>query len=276
MTRYVKHATLNNCYKAADKVTPVGILVHSTGAINKSLKRYVNYPSVCGVNANKNYWDQPRPEGQNICVHAFLGETAAGTVATVEILPLSYAAWGCGKGEKGSYNYDPTAHIQLEICEGNSIDKEYFEAVWDEAVDYCVWLCKKHGWKSASVITSHREAAQKGYASAHSDPADYFGKFGRNMDMLRAAVQEKLTPPAASTPASTISVAKGKKLALNGVGLYASAYSKAPVRYLNGVYYCYDGVAINGFVRICPSAANVGKLPLVVNVTGYVRIAEIK
>ena len=33
------------------------MLWHSTGANNPNLKRYVNCPDECGVNPNKNYWD---------------------------------------------------------------------------------------------------------------------------------------------------------------------------------------------------------------------------
>ena len=33
--------TKNHCYKAGRKITPKGIIVHSTGANNPNLKRYV-------------------------------------------------------------------------------------------------------------------------------------------------------------------------------------------------------------------------------------------
>jgi len=34
--------TQNACYGAKKMITPVGIMVHSTGASNPNLKRYVN------------------------------------------------------------------------------------------------------------------------------------------------------------------------------------------------------------------------------------------
>ena len=38
------HAVKNLCYIAARKMTPKGIVVHSTGANNPTLKRYVDCP----------------------------------------------------------------------------------------------------------------------------------------------------------------------------------------------------------------------------------------
>lgn len=85
------------------------------------------------------------------------------------------------------------------------------------------------------------------------------------------------TPATPEKPTAMASaVTKGKKLTLKNVGLYASAYAKTPVRYLNGNYYIYDGVNINGFYRICPSANNVGQAPTGANVTGFVRTKDIK
>lgn len=39
------YATKNDCYKAARKMKPAGIVVHSTGANNPYLKRYVDAPT---------------------------------------------------------------------------------------------------------------------------------------------------------------------------------------------------------------------------------------
>lgn len=44
-------ATKNECYIRGDKMTPIGIVVHSTGANNPNLKRYVG-PSYAVLNVN--------------------------------------------------------------------------------------------------------------------------------------------------------------------------------------------------------------------------------
>ena len=66
---------------------PRGIMVHSTGANNPNLRRYVQPDDgVLGVNSNQNDWNRP---GLEVCVHAFLGLTQAGEVAAYQI-PVSY------------------------------------------------------------------------------------------------------------------------------------------------------------------------------------------
>ncbi len=68
----------------------------------------------------------------------------------------------------------------------------------------------------------------------------------------------------------------GTKLALSNVGLYASSTAKTATCFVTGDYYLYDGEEIDGMLRICPKSANVGKLPIAVNVTGWVKAADIK
>lgn len=91
--------TQNDCYKAGKTITPKGIMVHSTGANNPNLKRYVGPDDgLLGVNVNKNYWNQARPEGgQQICVHGFIGKLNDCSVATYQALPWNQRGWHCGK-----------------------------------------------------------------------------------------------------------------------------------------------------------------------------------
>ena len=50
--------TNSDCYKKGDIIVPKGIMVHSTGANNPNLKRYVGpNDGLLGENANKNYWN---------------------------------------------------------------------------------------------------------------------------------------------------------------------------------------------------------------------------
>ena len=67
--------TENACYKAGRKITPKGIMVHSTGANNPYLRRYVGPDDgQLGVNEYNNHWNQDRPGGRQVCVHAFIGK----------------------------------------------------------------------------------------------------------------------------------------------------------------------------------------------------------
>ena len=101
------------------------------------------------------------------------------------------AAWGVGKGSRGSYNYDPTGHIQFEMCEDDLTDPSYFDQVMGTAVAYCARLCREYGLAAESVV-SHKEAHAQGYASNHGDPENWMGRFGMTMEDFRARVRAKL------------------------------------------------------------------------------------
>lgn len=193
--------TQSKCFKNAPHIKngkPTGIVVHSTGANNKNLKRYVQ-PSKddpnrseiladIGKNALGNDWNKA---SKTVCVHAFIGENKAGKVETYQVLPFDICCWGCGSGKKGSYNYNPTAHIQFEICEDNLKHADYFAAAFQEAIEFCAYLCKKFGLP-VSAICSHHEAHVAGYASNHSDCDHWLKKHGRDMNWFRAEVQKVL------------------------------------------------------------------------------------
>lgn len=84
-----------------------GIMWHSTGANNPNLRRYVqptNDTSLLqkiGKNTYNNDWNRASCE---VCVHAFIGKLADGSIATVQTLPFNYKSWGCGQGRNGSCN----------------------------------------------------------------------------------------------------------------------------------------------------------------------------
>ncbi|NLK40372.1 MAG: hypothetical protein GX303_09080 [Clostridiales bacterium] len=191
------YATKNDCYKAARKCTPKGIVVHSTGANNPYLKRYVDAPAEVGANAYGNHWNNPASVmGRSVCVHSFIGYALNNVVKVANILPYDYCCWGVGSGSKGSYNYDP-AYIQFEMCEDDLKNRAYFETVRDTAIDYCVYLCKKFNIPVENIV-SHKEAHAKGYGSNHGDPNNWWDKFGYTMNDFRAAVKAKLNAGSSS------------------------------------------------------------------------------
>ena len=191
------YATKNDCYKKAQKMTPAGIVVHSTGANNPYLKRYVDAPDEVGVNAYGNHWNNPASVmGRSVCVHSFIGYDKNKVVKVANILPYNYCCWGVGSGSKGSYNYSP-AYIQFEMCEDGLTDKAYMEAVYKVAVEYCVYLCKKFNL-SVNNIVSHKEAHALGYGSNHGDPNNWWDRYGRTLNDFRAAVKAGLEKDSAA------------------------------------------------------------------------------
>lgn len=198
----------NACYKAGRTITVKGIMVHSTGANNPNLKRYVGPDDgLLGKNQYNNHWNQDKPDGRQVCVHGFIGKLADGSIATYQTLPWNHRGWHGGSGTKGSVN---DSHIGFEICEDGLTDAAYFRKVFNEAVELCVYLCKMYSLDPTAdgVIIGHYEGHKRGIASNHADPGHWFPKHGESMDSFRAAVKKGMgtattTAPPASTPPAT-------------------------------------------------------------------------
>ncbi len=184
------YLTKNDCYTVSTKIRPVGIVVHSTGANNPNLKRYIAPDDgVIGKNIFNNSWNK---KGIKKCVHAFIGKDKNKEVKIYQTLPFNIAAWGVGSGKKGSYNYNPTAHIQFEICEDNLKDEKYLNEAFNQAIEFCTYLCKTYKL-DPSTIVSHNEAYKLGYASNHKDCNHWLKKYNKDMDWFRSEVKNKLS-----------------------------------------------------------------------------------
>lgn len=199
----------NACYLAKKPMTPKGIVLHSTGANNPNLKRYVDNVAECGINTYNNHWNTYHPGGaeigpheyvdankdykcdvcggRQVCVHDFIGYDRSKNVRVAHILPYNIASWGCG----GSYNYDPTGHIQIEVCEDNLSNQTYFQQAFDVAAEHCANLCKQYNIKPSAIV-SHYEAYRKGCASNHGDCNHWLKKFGKTMDDFRRIVEDRM------------------------------------------------------------------------------------
>lgn len=120
--------THSTCYQGTKVMKPVGVLWHSTGANNNTLKRYVQpwdtsnskehsantytnaeWIKVLGKNPYNNDWNH---EYVNAGLNCWIGKLADGTVTTVQTMPWDYRPWGCGSGSKGSCN---SGWMQFEI-----------------------------------------------------------------------------------------------------------------------------------------------------------------
>ena len=231
MNLYQLLLTQNECYISGRAFTPKGIMVHSTGAPNPNLKRYVGPDDGrLGKNQYNNHWNQARPEGRQICCHAFIGKLADGSVATYQTLPWTMRGWHGAKGPKGSVN---DTHLGFEICEDGLTDKAYFKAAFREAVELCAYLCKMFHLDPMGdgVIIGHYEGYKRGIASNHGDPANWFPKHGESMDTFRAAVSKALggkepAPAPAKKPTMTAAqqgfIDRVGKAARDGSGILPS------------------------------------------------------
>lgn len=191
--------TDNDCYKAGRTIEPKGVMIHSTGANNPMLRRYVqpakrdlNYAGLMkqlGSNPNGNHWNRC---GLNVCVHAFIGKLADGSVATVNTLPWNRRGWHAGSGTtRTSAN---NTHIAFEICEDGLTDPNYFKEVYRKAVELTAHLCELYSLNPVEpgVVLCHSEGHKLGMASNHGDVEHWFPRMGKTMDDFRADVAAEL------------------------------------------------------------------------------------
>ena len=175
--------TQNNCYKANNTITPKGIMVHSTATPGATANTIIKIWNKHGVSA---------------CVHAFIDDTGI-----YQTLPWNWRGWHAASGKKGSAN---NTHISFEICEpggfkyssgatmvGYDVKKneEYFNNVYQKAVELCAYLCKKYNLTEKDIIC-HSEGCAKGIASNHADVMHWFPKHNKNMDIFRNDVKTLL------------------------------------------------------------------------------------
>ena len=191
--------TQSTCYKGTTVMNVKGILWHSTGANNPTLKRYVQpddkakdkakWIKLIGENKNKNDMNHIDRE---MGVNAWIGELADGTVATIQALPWNYRPWGCASGPKGSCN---NGWIQFEICEDNLQDEKYFNAIYKEACELTAYLCDMYNLDpkgtvnyngvKVPVILCHADSYDLGLGSNHGDVLHWFKLYGKTMDDVR-------------------------------------------------------------------------------------------
>lgn len=194
MELYEQFLTQNDCWKRYECMQPAGIMVHSTGANNPNVSRYVPGNHILGRNTAGNHWDQSNGAWKekfgvplNKCVHAFIGKLADGSVGTVQTLPWAVKGWHAGGKANDSY-------IGFEICEDALEDGAYFTAVYREAVELTAHLCRMFGLDPGEKgrVLCHAEGSRMGIASNHADVEHWFSRFGRTMDEFRRDVQAAL------------------------------------------------------------------------------------
>lgn len=177
-----------DCYTKGTVQQNSGVQVHSTGANNPYLHRYVQ-PDDGRIGPNKYSNSHNRPGG-DVCASAYIGKQSDGTVAVYQALPWNYRCWLSGNADKGNANR--LGYAGFEICEDGLTDWAYFEAaVLGAAVNLTAYLCNLYG-VGVDKVRDHAELHSMGIASNHGDITKWLKRFGLTMDNFRAAVQEAL------------------------------------------------------------------------------------
>ncbi|MBE5965388.1 MAG: N-acetylmuramoyl-L-alanine amidase [Lachnospiraceae bacterium] len=197
------YLTKNRCYISGRTITPKGIMVHSLGVAQPDVNVFLKSWNTANVSK---------------CVHAFVTPNNV-----VQTLPWDRRGWHAG----GKAN---DTHIGFEICEpsghkykgGTMIgydavkNKDYFDKVYQNAVDLCVYLCNLYDLTAKDIIC-HSEGYKLGIATNHADVMHWFPKHGKSMDTLRADVAAKLMPAKTVTPESDSKDIKWAQGKLNAV-----------------------------------------------------------
>lgn len=187
----------SDCYRSGTRQTSRGVQVHSTGANNPNLRRYVQPDDGrLGRNTNGNSHNRP---GVDVCASAYIGKLADGTVAVYQTLPWDMRCWISGKGKNGNANR--LGYIGFEICEDDRTDLIYFnQSVMGAAVNLTAHLCQIMGVRpddvleryaegDALAVMDHSELAARGLASNHADITHWLRVFGKRMNDFRREVQ---------------------------------------------------------------------------------------
>lgn len=220
MNLHQMYLVRNACYMAGVKMTPHGLMLHSTGANNPNLRRYIQPDDgYLGPNPYNNHWNTYHGGGADIgphqyvdngsgycatcggrqvCAHGMIGLTADGDIASYQLLPWDTQGWHSGGGGKGQAN--KLGYIGVEICEDALTDGAYFLRVYNEAVELFAYLCAEYGIDPAATtpegyptIIDHAEGHKLGIASNHGDVGHWFPRFGKSMDDFRKDVKEAMT-----------------------------------------------------------------------------------
>ena len=196
--------TNSTCYKQTYTIAPKGILWHSTGANNPTLKRYVqplntdnNYNEMINLIGVNNYRNDYNHTSYRSGLNAWIGKLNNGEVAAIQTMPWNYRPWGCGSGRKGTCN---DGWIQFEICEDNLNNASYFNAIYKEACELTAYLCCLYnldpkGYTTLNgvqvpVILCHADSFNLGLGSNHGDVLHWFKKYGKTMNDVRNDVAQ--------------------------------------------------------------------------------------
>lgn len=180
----IRPATNNGAYTCGRTIKPTGCVNHSVGCAQPAADVFFK-----NMNQGSAGWG----------VNAILGDFHKGEGKIILALNWNSRPWGCGAGNKGSWN---NTKVQWEITEpaghtyagGTMIgydvakNQQFFDRMWKMVVAWNVYMVKKFGYP-VSGISDHAESYRAGYGSNHGDVGHWWPKHGKSMDALRKEVQ---------------------------------------------------------------------------------------
>ena len=232
-----KYCTGNNRYKAAQRYTPVGVVLHSIGTPQPK------------ASVLWNYWQN---NGSQYVVHYMVDDTQI-----LHCMPDNYKCWHVGSpgnakyigiemGEPRQIHY--TSGAQFTVSDLASA-QQYVKATYKNAVWLIAQLCKKYGWDPYTAVETHYDVTRRGLSNTdHVDPQHLWDGLGMGYSLLTlrrdvaAAMGQASAAPAPEAPSASGQMYRIRKTwadAASQIGAYRNLdYAKAACP---SGYAVYDG-----------------------------------
>ena len=167
-----KYCTGNNRYKAAQRYTPVGVVLHSIGTPQPK------------ASVLWNYWQN---NGSQYVVHYMVDDTQI-----LHCMPDNYKCWHVGSPGNAKYiGIEMGEPRQIHYTSGSRFTvsdlataQRYTENCYKNAVELIAYLCKKYGWNPDTDVHTHYEITQRRLSNTdHVDPQHLWNGLGMGYDL---------------------------------------------------------------------------------------------
>lgn len=226
--------TGNSRYKAAQKFTPRGVVLHSIGTPQPK------------ASVLWNYWQN---NGSQYVVHYMVDDTQI-----LHCMPDNYKCWHVGSpGNSQFIGIEMGEPSQIHYISGATFTvsdlaaaRAYAEAAYKNAVWLIAQLCKKYGWDPYTAVETHYDVTRRGLSNTdHVDPQHLWDGLGMGYSLLTlrrdvaAAMGQSAASPTPEQPSASGQMYRIRKTwadAASQIGAYTNLeYAKAA---------CKDGYAV--------------------------------
>lgn len=192
--------TGNSRYRANQRLTPRGVVLHSIGTPQPSAQ------------VLRDYWQR---NGSPYVVHYMVDDTKV-----LHTMPDNYKCWHVGSpgnakyigiemGEPREITYTSGARFTVSDLEAA---RRYARKAYKNAVQLIAYLCRKNGWEPSSAVWTHYEITKQRMSNTdHVDPQHLWDGLGIGYDLakLRSDVKAAMGGAAATTADGYPTIRKG-------------------------------------------------------------------
>ena len=166
--------TGNSRYKAGERLTPKGVVLHSIGTPQPSAQ------------VLRDYWQRG---GSAYVVHYMVDNTRI-----LRCMPENFKCWHVGSpgnaqylgiemGEPSQIRYTSGARFTVSDL---AAAQQYATAAYKNAVQLIAHLCRKYGWEPENAVWTHAEITRRKLSNTdHVDPQHLWDGLGLGYDLAR-------------------------------------------------------------------------------------------